>query len=89
MYNSYSGNINPHQVSRSNSHDSIGSTHSEPVTKFRTIDHTFKSVTQDTCSIYPYNSQVMSNVYSTLPSNTSRMRKEKECELHCESDFDM
>jgi len=84
MYNSYSGHINPHQVSRSNSHDSIGSTHSEPVPKFRTVDHTFRSVAQDQC-IYPFSNQMMPNIYATLPS-TSRIR-DKECDVN--SDFDM
>ncbi len=78
MYTSFSGHINPHQVSRSSSHDSIGSTHSEPVTKMREVN-------QSLTSIYPFATQIMPQMYSTLSSNDSR---NSDKELDISSDFD-
>ncbi|CAG2109249.1 unnamed protein product, partial [Medioppia subpectinata] len=79
MYTSLSGHINPHQVSRSSSHDSIGSTHSEPVTKFKDMEHNMRS-------IYPFSTQLMPQMYSTLSSNDSRI---SDKDLDIGADFDV
>lgn len=72
MYTSFSGgHVDPHQVSRSNSHDSIGSTHSEPVAKLRQTN-------QHLSNLYLFGSPTVPQMFSTLFTNEDRVAAELE-----------
>ena len=72
MYTSFSGgNVDPHQVSRSNSHDSIGSTHSEPVAKLRQTN-------QNLSNLYLFGSPTVPQIYSAIFANEDRVGAELE-----------
>ncbi|XP_054155046.1 adenomatous polyposis coli protein-like [Oppia nitens] len=84
MYTSCSAHINPHQVSRSNSRDSIESSHSEPVGRLNgtaTATNTSASTTTDAVNIIRERRQrttfakqhTTSPIYATLPANHYRM----------------
>lgn len=87
-----SASANFHKVTRSSSHDSIGSTHSEPGTKLFNRPTTAQSERKSAVAAYmnlagngsphdqrmvaSYSGQTMSSIYATLPAN-SRISEHK------------
>lgn len=77
------------KVSRSNSHDSIGSTHSEPMQHKFCSDHKLLTMTtsQDSHFIpYNFNGQLVNSMYATLPANSRICDKDN---TDISSDYDI